>query len=68
MDIVFNGIKLPLEKPMSLSDFLQAQGVDINAGYIAAAVNETIARRIAWQILMLQEGDRVELIHAVQGG
>lgn len=68
MEIAFNGKKLQFEEPMSLSDFLEGQGIDTTAGYIAAAVNEMIARRIEWQTRMLQDGDRVELIHAVQGG
>jgi len=68
MEILFNGKKLRLEKTTNLFDFLKNQGIDPEAGYIAAAVNEKIAKRTEWAALLLNEGDRIELIQAVQGG
>jgi thiamine biosynthesis protein ThiS len=69
MEIRFNGKTLRLGKTTSLFDFLKNhQGIDPEAGYIAAAVNEKIAKRTEWTTLLLKEGDRIELIQAVQGG
>ncbi|MCX5382942.1 sulfur carrier protein ThiS [Streptomyces sp. NBC_00083] len=35
---------------------------------VAAAVNETVVPRSAWPTTTLGEGDRVEVLTAVQGG
>ncbi|MFE9121056.1 sulfur carrier protein ThiS [Streptomyces sp. NPDC007172] len=35
---------------------------------VAAAVNETVVPRGAWPTTTLDEGDRVEVLTAVQGG
>ncbi|MFP3990779.1 sulfur carrier protein ThiS [Streptomyces sp. E11-3] len=35
---------------------------------VAAAVNETVVPRGAWQRTALRAGDRVEVLTAVQGG
>jgi sulfur carrier protein len=35
---------------------------------IAAAVNDTVVPRGAWSATVLAEGDRVEVLTAVQGG
>ena len=68
MQIRFNGKPITLSQATSLLDFLKSQGIDPKTGSIAAAVNETVARRAEWPALALKDGDRVELIQAVQGG
>ncbi|MEU0989675.1 sulfur carrier protein ThiS [Streptomyces sp. NPDC005953] len=35
---------------------------------VAAAVNETVVPRSSWGLTRLDEGDRVEVLTAVQGG
>ncbi|MGW0993876.1 sulfur carrier protein ThiS [Streptomyces sp. NPDC002520] len=35
---------------------------------VAAAVNETVVPRTRWAVTALAEGDRVEVLTAVQGG
>ncbi|MEV7423691.1 MULTISPECIES: sulfur carrier protein ThiS [unclassified Streptomyces] len=35
---------------------------------VAAAVNETVVPRTRWSATSLREGDRVEILTAVQGG
>ncbi|WP_413756807.1 sulfur carrier protein ThiS [Streptomyces sp. MMBL 11-3] len=35
---------------------------------IAAALNETVVPRAQWPATLLREGDRVEVLTAVQGG
>ncbi|GHI08352.1 thiamine biosynthesis protein ThiS [Streptomyces cellostaticus] len=35
---------------------------------VAAAVNETVVPRAQWPLTSLSEGDRVEILTAVQGG
>ena len=68
MKIRFNGNEHILNKETTLFDFLKNQGIDPNAGHIAAALNEMIAKRTQWAGLLLKEGDRIELIQAIQGG
>ncbi|MFB7500894.1 sulfur carrier protein ThiS [Streptomyces sp. NPDC056161] len=38
------------------------------AGGVAAALNETVVPRAQWPATALSEGDRVEVLTAVQGG
>jgi sulfur carrier protein len=35
---------------------------------VAVAVNETIVPRATWEVTALDDGDRVEVLTAVQGG
>jgi len=57
-----------VDQEISLFEFFVLQGIDPKAGYIAAAVNEKIIKRSEWPLIFLKNSDRVELIHAVQGG
>ncbi|MGW3953750.1 sulfur carrier protein ThiS [Streptomyces sp. NPDC004752] len=38
------------------------------SGGVAAALNETVVPRAQWPSTVLREGDRVEVLTAVQGG
>ncbi|MEU5399483.1 sulfur carrier protein ThiS [Streptomyces sp. NPDC005963] len=35
---------------------------------VAAAVNETVVPRSRWELTLLDDGDRIEVLTAVQGG
>ncbi|MEU7042388.1 sulfur carrier protein ThiS [Streptomyces varsoviensis] len=58
----------PREVPAGLTlDRLVATLTAAHSG-VAAAVNETVVPRGQWQATALGDGDRVEVLTAVQGG
>ncbi|MFF5972549.1 sulfur carrier protein ThiS [Streptomyces sp. NPDC012769] len=61
-----NGEARVLAGPLSL-DALVATLTTASAG-VAAAVNETVVPRGRWAATVLGEGDRIEVLTAVQGG
>ncbi|WP_225798714.1 sulfur carrier protein ThiS [Streptomyces sp. NK15101] len=61
-----NGEARELSGPVSL-DALVASLTTARSG-VAAALNETVVPRGEWATTLLGEGDRVEVLTAVQGG
>lgn len=68
MHIRVNGKSVELDTPLSLSELLQNYGITLSTGRLAVAFNERIAFRQEWDFIVLKDGDRVEIIHAIQGG
>ena len=66
MNVSVNGEPRVLAGPLSL-DVLVATLTTASAG-VAAAVNEAVVPRSRWSATVLGEGDRVEVLTAVQGG
>ncbi|MFG2333801.1 sulfur carrier protein ThiS [Streptomyces sp. NPDC048604] len=66
MNVSVNGEPRALPAPLSL-DALVATLTAAASG-VAAAVNETVVPRSEWPATVLAEGDRVEILTAVQGG
>ncbi|MFJ9828467.1 sulfur carrier protein ThiS [Streptomyces sp. NPDC101160] len=66
MNLSVNGEGRVLDGPVSL-DALVATLTAAPAG-VAAAVNETVVPRSQWATTVLGDGDRVEVLTAVQGG
>ena len=66
MNVSVNGEPHVLAGPLSL-DVLVATLTTASAG-VAAAVNEAVVPRSRWSATVLGEGDRVEVLTAVQGG
>ncbi|MGW4164564.1 sulfur carrier protein ThiS [Streptomyces sp. NPDC004788] len=66
MNLSVNGEGRVLDGPVSL-DALVATLTAAPAG-VAAAVNETVVPRSQWATTLLGDGDRVEVLTAVQGG
>ncbi|OKK08329.1 thiamine biosynthesis protein ThiS [Streptomyces sp. CB03234] len=66
MNVSVNGEARRLAGPTTL-DALVATLTSAPSG-VAAAVNETVVPRSQWPGTMLGEGDRVEVLTAVQGG
>ncbi|BAU82640.1 sulfur carrier protein thiS [Streptomyces laurentii] len=64
--VTVNGRARTLTGPATLDD-LVAELAPARSG-VAAAVNETVVPRGAWAATRLGEGDRVEILTAVQGG
>jgi sulfur carrier protein len=68
MHIRLNGKTLEYDSPLSLTDLLQRYGITLSTGRVAVACNEQIIFRSQWDSFIVQEGDRIEIIYAVQGG
>ncbi|MFD8976699.1 sulfur carrier protein ThiS [Streptomyces sp. NPDC059593] len=66
MNVSVNGEPRELAGPVSL-DTLVATLSTAPTG-VAAAVNEAVVPRSEWAATLLGEGDRVEVLTAVQGG
>ncbi|MER5308883.1 sulfur carrier protein ThiS [Streptomyces sp. NPDC002773] len=66
MNVSVNGEPRELSGPLTL-DALVATLTTSRSG-VAAALNETVVPRGEWASTPLGEGDRVEVLTAVQGG
>ncbi|MEK9519809.1 sulfur carrier protein ThiS [Streptomyces sp. NPDC087908] len=66
MNVSVNGEARVLSGPVSLGA-LVATLTQARSG-VAAALNETVVPRGAWETTLLGDGDRVEILTAVQGG
>jgi sulfur carrier protein len=66
--IFVNGEAVEAGGDPTIRDVLLARGIDPETAGIAVAVDAEVARRGVWQTRTLQEGARVEIVRAVQGG
>lgn len=67
--ISVNGEALQVEETTSLPAILKEFGIDpASARGVAVAINDEVVRRTDWAGRVLQEGDRVEIVTARQGG
>jgi sulfur carrier protein len=65
--LIVNGQRYPYQ-PGTIRDLLARLGLDPDRPGIAVAVNATVIPRSEWERVVLQPGDRVEIVHAVAGG
>ena len=68
MTVVVNGEKVEIDGPARVVDVLQRIGVTVHAAGVAVARNGEVVPRSAWATAGLSAGDRIEVLHAVQGG
>lgn len=68
MTVVVNGETVELEGPACLVDVLQRINVKVDAAGVAVARNGEVVPRSAWATAGVGPGDRIEVLHAVQGG
>ena len=66
--IVLNGQERELPAPHTLAAALAELDVDPGARGVAVAVDGEVVPRSLWQALELEEGARVEVLTAMQGG
>jgi sulfur carrier protein len=66
MRVTANGESIELPDGARLTDLLEALG--LGARWVVAEVNGEAIDRKAMPLLVLDEGDRVELVRAVAGG
>lgn len=67
MNLIVNGEAATLHTS-TIAELLEQQGIAPTQQGIAIAINDTVIPRRAWPTHRLQEGDRVEVITAMQGG
>lgn len=66
MTVFINGSPVILDGPTNLGVLLAQQQVDRPG--IAVAVNREVVRRERWAFVEIEDGTRVEILHAVAGG
>lgn len=68
MNIVVNGASRVVRDGATVGDMVQQLDVRDDASGVAAARNGEVVLRSRWHDTPLAEGDRLEVLHAVQGG
>jgi sulfur carrier protein len=63
-----NGRPAELPEGATVGDAIEAAGASPNGRGVAAAVDGEVIRRGDWMHTPLREGQRVEVVMAVQGG
>ncbi len=66
MNVTINGTTRQVAEGISLRDAVGL--VTAAAAGVAAAVNDEVVRRAAWDSTLLADGDQIEILTAVQGG
>jgi sulfur carrier protein len=66
MTVILNGTPRALAGDATVADAVRL--VTTAAAGVAVAVNGEVVSRAAWQATLLADGDRVEVLTAVQGG
>jgi sulfur carrier protein len=66
--VVVNGTAREIEAGTTVADLVAELAGEPNAKGVAAALNGAVVPRGRWRLLELQDGDRVEILTAVQGG
>lgn len=68
MRITVNGEPRALPAGATAAEVVRALGRDTTRSGVALAVNGTVVPRARWDDAVLADGDRVEVVAAVQGG
>jgi sulfur carrier protein len=68
MTIWLNGHASKLEPGMSLAAAIETLAAPLDGRGIAAAVDGEVVPRAQWKATTLDDGQRVEVVQAVQGG
>ena len=66
MQVFVNGEARELSEPISLAELITQ--LDLPAARIAVERNIAVVRRNDWSATVLQDGDRIEVVHFVGGG
>lgn len=66
MQVFVNGELQELSAPVSLLELITQ--LDLPAARIAVERNRVVVRRNDWSATLLEDGDRIEIVHFVGGG
>lgn len=64
--IQVNGDRREVKEDLSLLELIVI--LNLRSEQIAIELNQTVVRRSQWQATVLQEADKVEIVHFVGGG
>ena len=64
--VYVNGESQELSAPISLAELINQ--LDLPAARIAVELNRVVVRRSDWNTTMLQNEDKIEIVHFVGGG
>ena len=68
MRIIINGDSLELGVDATVADAVEVSGAPAARGGLAVAVDGEVVPRGEWDSTRLREGQRIEVLQAVQGG
>jgi sulfur carrier protein len=68
MTIELNGEPVELDAPATVSTVVAQSGADVSRRGVAVAVDGEVVPRSAWDNTNLSDGQRVEIVGAIQGG
>lgn len=68
MNVVLNGEPVALGDSATVADAVAAAGADALGRGVAVALGGEVVPRADWEARELAEGEKVEVVHAVQGG
>ncbi|MDP4198359.1 MAG: sulfur carrier protein ThiS [Bacteroidota bacterium] len=66
MKLIVSGTEWEFESAVNVSALIERLALDQRS--VAVAVNDEVVRRSTWPERELRDGDRVEIVRAVQGG
>ena len=67
-EVILNGDRTDLTDDASVKAAVEAAGAEPEGRGVAVAVDGEVVPRGAWESTELREGQRVEVLQAVQGG
>jgi sulfur carrier protein len=68
MRVELNGNPAELEPGATVVDAVDATGADPERRGVAVAIDGEVVPRSKWETTALEDGQRVEVLHAAQGG
>jgi sulfur carrier protein len=68
MKVVLNGESCELREGATVNDAIQASGAQPDGRGVAVAVDGEVVPRGQWTATELRDGQRIEVLQAVQGG
>jgi sulfur carrier protein len=68
MNVELNGNPAELEEGATVVDAVDATGADPDYRGVAVALDGEVVPRSEWELTRLEDGQRVEVLHAAQGG
>jgi sulfur carrier protein len=69
MRVLVNGEARELPDALTVADLVAAEAAELDAGRgVAVAVDAEVVPRSAWARTRIEEGQRVEVLAAMQGG
>jgi sulfur carrier protein len=66
MNLVVNGERLEVGNDASVTKLIES--LKLSAKRVAVELNGSVVRKAEWPEVVLQDGDKVEIVHFVGGG